>query len=63
MHCPEEKLITILKAGGVDLLATLPCDRVRNLIALRVGDDLGHLTAGAGIRLPRLDIDVGAFSP
>lgn len=34
MHCPEEELMTILKTGGVDLLATLPCDRVRNLIAL-----------------------------
>ncbi len=34
MHCPEEELITIMKEAGVDLLATLPCDRVRNLIAL-----------------------------
>ncbi len=41
--------------GGTELL-------VRNLIALRVGDDLGHLTAGAGIRLPRLDIDYAFLS-
>jgi sulfopyruvate decarboxylase beta subunit len=34
MGSPEEKLITILKEAEVDLLATLPCDRVRNLIAL-----------------------------
>ncbi len=34
MSCPEEELIAVLKAGGVDLLATLPCDRIRNLIAL-----------------------------
>lgn len=35
---------------------------VHNLIALRVGDDLGNLTAGAGIRLPRLDIDYAFLS-
>ncbi|NOY53192.1 MAG: sulfopyruvate decarboxylase subunit alpha [Deltaproteobacteria bacterium] len=34
MHSPEKELISILKGAGVDLLATLPCDRVRNLIAL-----------------------------
>jgi len=30
----EEDLLSILKDAGVDFLATLPCDRVKNLIAL-----------------------------
>ncbi len=34
MYCPEEDLIRIMKGCGIDLLCTLPCDRVRNLIAL-----------------------------
>jgi sulfopyruvate decarboxylase subunit beta len=34
MQHPEEKLLEALHAGGVDLLCTLPCDRVKNLIAL-----------------------------
>jgi len=34
MHYPEEELITILKRSGVDLVCTLPCDRVKRLIAL-----------------------------
>jgi sulfopyruvate decarboxylase subunit beta len=31
---PEEKLLEAVRAGGVNLLCTLPCDRVKNLIAL-----------------------------
>ncbi len=34
MQSPEEELITILKRSGVDLVCTLPCDRVKRLIAL-----------------------------
>src|SRR5208337_1203063 len=34
MRYPEEELITILKQSGVDLVCTLPCDRVKRLIAL-----------------------------
>ncbi len=34
MYCPEEDLIRIMKGCGIELLCTLPCDRVRNLIAL-----------------------------
>ncbi len=36
--------------------------RVRNVIALRAGNDIGHFTAGAGLRLPRLDIDYAFLS-
>jgi hypothetical protein len=36
-------------AGGEWLL--------RHVVALRLGNDVGHLSAGAGIRLPRLDVD------
>jgi len=36
--------------------------RVRNVIALRAGSDIGHLTAGAGLRLPRLEIDYAFLS-
>jgi len=35
---------------------------VRNLFSLRVGSDIGHFTAGAGIKLPRLDIDYAFLS-
>jgi sulfopyruvate decarboxylase beta subunit len=34
VHYPEEELITVLKRTGVDLVCTLPCDRVKRLIAL-----------------------------
>lgn len=34
MRSPEEELLEALKKGGVDLLCTLPCDRVKALIAL-----------------------------
>lgn len=34
MRSPEEELLETLKRGGVDLLCTLPCDRVKALIAL-----------------------------
>jgi sulfopyruvate decarboxylase subunit beta len=37
---PEEKLLEALRAGDVDLLCTLPCDRVKNLIALSDRDFL-----------------------
>jgi hypothetical protein len=30
---------------------------IRGAFALRVGSDVGHLTLGAGIHLPRLDVD------
>ncbi|MBN1999526.1 PorV/PorQ family protein [candidate division KSB1 bacterium] len=35
---------------------------VRNVVAVRVGHNMGHLTAGAGIRLPRLDFDYAFLS-
>ena len=36
---------------------------VRNVVALRLGrDDIGSLTAGAGIKLPRLDLDYAFLS-
>lgn len=35
---------------------------LKNIIALRIGNDIGNLTAGAGIRLPRLDIDYAFLS-
>jgi hypothetical protein len=34
----------------------------RRALAIRVGSDTGHLTAGAGIRLPRLDLDYAFLS-
>ncbi|HXW68018.1 MAG TPA: sulfopyruvate decarboxylase subunit alpha, partial [Dissulfurispiraceae bacterium] len=34
MRHPEKELITILKQSGVDLVCTLPCDRIKRLIAL-----------------------------
>ena len=35
---------------------------LKRVVALRVGNDIGSLTAGAGIRLPRLDIDYAFLS-
>jgi hypothetical protein len=34
----------------------------RRTLAIRVGSDTGHLSAGAGIRLPRLDLDYAFLS-
>lgn len=34
----------------------------RRIIALRIGSDIGHFSAGAGIRLPKLDIDYAFLS-
>ena len=34
MTSPEEMVINILKAEGIDLTATLPCDRTKDLLAL-----------------------------
>jgi len=34
VRCPEENFIDVLKRSGCDLLCTLPCGKVRNLIAL-----------------------------
>ncbi|MDZ7372552.1 MAG: hypothetical protein ONB23_01155 [candidate division KSB1 bacterium] len=34
----------------------------RNLFAVRVGSDVGHLTLGLGIHLPRLDVDYAFLS-
>ncbi|MEJ2191759.1 MAG: sulfopyruvate decarboxylase subunit alpha [Nitrospirota bacterium] len=34
MRSPEEELLEIIKASGVDLLLTLPCDRVKAFIGL-----------------------------
>lgn len=34
MQHPEEELLGTLKSSGADFLCTLPCDRVKNLIAL-----------------------------
>lgn len=31
---PEEEVIAIMKKAGVDLVATLPCDRIKNLLPL-----------------------------
>lgn len=31
---PEEEVITIMKKTGIDLAATLPCDRIKNLLPL-----------------------------
>jgi hypothetical protein len=35
---------------------------IKNIIALRIGNDIGNLTAGAGLKLPRLDIDYAFLS-
>jgi len=34
----------------------------KRLVAVRLGSDIGHFTAGAGIRLPRLNIDYAFMS-
>ncbi|WP_269850515.1 thiamine pyrophosphate-binding protein [Methanosarcina horonobensis] len=31
---PEEEVIRIMKNAGIDLAATLPCDRIKNLLPL-----------------------------
>ena len=31
---PEEEVIAIMKKAGIDLVATLPCDRIKNLLPL-----------------------------
>jgi len=35
---------------------------VRRAVALRLGSDVGHFSAGAGLRLPRLDLDYAFLS-
>ena len=34
MANPEEEVISIMKKAGIDLAATLPCDRIKNLLPL-----------------------------
>jgi sulfopyruvate decarboxylase subunit beta len=34
MANPEEEVIAIMKKAGIDLVATLPCDRIKNLLPL-----------------------------
>lgn len=52
-----------LNAGPVSLDFHVGAELLfRNIIALRLGNDIGNLTAGAGIRLPRLDIDYAFLS-
>lgn len=34
MASPEEEVIAIMKNAGIDLAATLPCDRIKNLLPL-----------------------------
>src|SRR5512133_1730088 len=34
MANPEEEVIAIMKNAGIDLVATLPCDRIKNLLPL-----------------------------
>ncbi|PAV11545.1 sulfopyruvate decarboxylase [Methanosarcina spelaei] len=34
MASPEEEVIVIMKKAGIDLAATLPCDRIKNLLPL-----------------------------
>jgi len=34
MQTPEEEVIAIMKKEGIDLAATLPCDRIKNLLPL-----------------------------
>ncbi|RXA16952.1 sulfopyruvate decarboxylase subunit beta [Methanosarcina sp. MSH10X1] len=34
MASPEEEVIAIMKKAGIDLAATLPCDRIKNLLPL-----------------------------
>ena len=35
---------------------------IRKTLSLRLGSDIGYFTAGAGICLPRLDVDYAFFS-
>ncbi|UCG78377.1 MAG: sulfopyruvate decarboxylase subunit alpha [Nitrospirota bacterium] len=53
MRSPEEELVSILRESGVDVVATLPCERVKNLIML-VRSEFEHVglsreEAGVGI--------------
>lgn len=34
MASPEEEVVAIMKKAGIDLAATLPCDRIKNLLPL-----------------------------
>lgn len=44
MQSPEERLIGIMKGCGVDLVGTLPCDRIKRLISLiENGKDFLHI--------------------
>jgi sulfopyruvate decarboxylase subunit beta len=52
MASPEEKVIAIMKKEGIDLAATLPCDRIKNLLPL-VSDNFPE------IRLTREENGVG----
>ncbi len=52
MASPEEKVIAIMKKEGIDLAATLPCDRIKNLLPL-VSDNFQEL------RLTREENGVG----
>lgn len=45
MQSPEERLIAIMKGCGVDLVGTLPCDRIKRLISLiEGGKDFLHIS-------------------
>ncbi len=52
MASPEEEVIAIMKKEGIDLAATLPCDRIKNLLPL-VSDNFPE------IRLTREENGVG----
>lgn len=52
MANPEEEVIAIMKKEGIDLAATLPCDRIKNLLPL-VSDNFPE------IRLTREENGVG----
>jgi len=49
---PEEEIIAIMKKAGIDLAATLPCDRIKNLLPL-VSENFSE------IRLTREENGVG----
>ncbi len=53
MRHPEDELIDILKDAGVDIISTLPCERVKNLL-LKISSKFEHVPlareeAGVGI--------------
>ncbi len=52
MASPEEEVIAIMKKAGIDLTATLPCDRIKNLLPL-VSENFSE------IRLTREENGVG----